>query len=881
MRPIFKVIFFGVAIFLIFLPGLVVLGGEPTEEPDFALLNKLHPYTIGSEFAIKGIGSKIDDFRVNDDTWDQDSPTIAKDRFGNFVITWHDTRNGNSDVYIQRYDFSGNPIGSNLKVNDDTGTGEQYSPVIAMDSSGNFVIAWEDGRSGYLDIYAQRYDSSGTPIGSNFVVNDDPGTNFRVAPAIGMNSGGNFVVTWVDYRTWWLTYEDIYAQRYDSAGNPIGSNFKVNDEAGLVEQYAPAVAMDALGNFIITWGDQRNVLTYDIYAQRYDLSGNPIGPNFRVDDDAGTSSQGLPAIATDNSHNFVITWQDYRNGNSDIYVQRYDSSGNPLGSNFKVNDDGGTAYQFYPAIGIDGSGNFIITWGDERHGNYDIYAQRYNSSGAPLSSNFKVNEDVGGADLYYPAIGIDSFGNFIITWQDNRNANYDIYTQRYDFSGTPLGANFKVNDDLGPCDQLDPAIATVSSGRFVICWDDCRKGNRDIYAQRYDSSGYGLSSNFKVNDDAVIAWQGSPAIAMDGSGNFVIAWADERNLDGDIYAQRYDSSGIPLDSNFKANDDLGTSPQVSPAIAMNISGNFVITWEDFRNGDHDIYAQRYNFSGNPIGSNFKANDDVGTSNQYSAGVAMDASGNFVITWDDFRNGNHDIYAQRYNSSGNPMGSNFKVNDDAGTSGQLYPSIAMNELGGFVITWEDERNGNLDIYAQRYNSLGLPIGSNFKVNSDAGGAAQEDPACAMDDSGRFVITWKDLRKGNPDIYAQKYNSSGAPLDTNYLVSNPPWGSFDQVAPAVATNNSNIYFAWQDNRSARSWDIYAKVLDWIKPPLCGDVTADGSVDAADVVYLINYLFIHGPAPDPIEAADVNLDGVVNITDVVYLINYLFIGGPPPEC
>lgn len=64
-------------------------------------------------------------------------------------------------------------------------------------------------------------------------------------------------------------------------------------------------------------------------------------------------------------------------------------------------------------------------------------------------------------------------------------------------------------------------------------------------------------------------------------------------------------------------------------------------------------------------------------------------------------------------------------------------------------------------------------------------------------------------------------------------------------------------------------------------CGDVNKDGVIDIADVLYLINYLFIEGPAPDPLAAGDANSDGVVDIADVVYLINYLFIGGSPPCC
>ncbi|MCJ7578239.1 MAG: dockerin type I repeat-containing protein, partial [candidate division Zixibacteria bacterium] len=63
--------------------------------------------------------------------------------------------------------------------------------------------------------------------------------------------------------------------------------------------------------------------------------------------------------------------------------------------------------------------------------------------------------------------------------------------------------------------------------------------------------------------------------------------------------------------------------------------------------------------------------------------------------------------------------------------------------------------------------------------------------------------------------------------------------------------------------------------------GDADGDWKINAVDVVYLINYLYIRGPAPKPLEAGDVNCDGTINAADVVYLINYLFIGGPPPPC
>jgi hypothetical protein len=288
----------------------------------------------------------------------------------------------------------------------------------------------------------------------------------------------------------------------------------------------------------------------------------------------------------------------------------------------------------------------------------------------------------------------------------------------------------------------------------------------------------------------------------------------------------------------------------------------------------------YQFNGSPLGSNFKANDDVGTAYQYTPAVAMDNSGNFVITWQDLRDGNYDILAQRYDLSGIPLGSNFKVNDDLDTLYQYGPVIAMDSPGNFVITWYDYRNGNYDIYAQRYNFSGTPIGSNFKVNDDTETALQVIPAIAMNSAGKFVIAWRDDRNTSKyDVFAQRYDSSGSPLDSNYLVPNPMYASFYQSSPAVGASASKIYFTWMDTRRAKGYDIYAKVVDWLWPVICGDVNGDGLVNINDVVYLINYLFIAGPPPNPFQAGDVNSDGSVNVSDVVYLINYLFISGPPP--
>jgi len=65
-------------------------------------------------------------------------------------------------------------------------------------------------------------------------------------------------------------------------------------------------------------------------------------------------------------------------------------------------------------------------------------------------------------------------------------------------------------------------------------------------------------------------------------------------------------------------------------------------------------------------------------------------------------------------------------------------------------------------------------------------------------------------------------------------------------------------------------------------CGDANSDGTVDVSDAVHLINYIFVGGFAPEPLERGNVNCDLIVDVSDAVWIINYVFVGGDAPcEC
>ena len=150
--------------------------------------------------------------------------------------------------------------------------------------------------------------------------------------------------------------------------------------------------------------------------------------------------------------------------------------------------------------------------------------------------------------------------------------------------GTSFAAYTQVNTYTGG-DQSRPSAAMDPSGNFVIAWDGVGPGDgAGIYAQRYDNGGNPVGTEFQVNTYTTSS-QGSPSVAMDPSGNFVIAWDGAGPGDGaGIYAQRYDNGGNPVGTEFQVNT-YTTSSQGSPSVAIDPSGNFVIAWDGAGPGD--------------------------------------------------------------------------------------------------------------------------------------------------------------------------------------------------------------------------------------------------------------------------------------------------------
>ncbi len=414
-----------------------------------------------------------------------------------------------------------------------------------------------------------------------------------------------------------------------------------------------------------------------------------VRTDFKVNDDRATALQTSPRIAVAIDQTFAITWVDRREETSDIYIQKFDNFGQPIGVNLKINDDNNSSYQFEPAIAVELSGRYSLVWKDYRMGTYpfnpEIFTQRYDSTFSAIDTNVQLSIEAPLTTRETPDISLSDSKTGVVVWADYRNSNWDIYSQRISSDGTLVGANILVNDDIVNAQQHKPRVSISNEGWFVVTWYENRFGDDDIFAQVFDSLGVPLDTNILINQDVNGARQAFPDVTTDGAGNFTVVWVDWRNgvypANPDIYSRKYTSAMVPVTDEVNINTDGAATAQREPAISADRLGNVAIIWADSINRSWDIVGQMIDVDGVVRDTNFIANSDKDSA-QVSPDVAIDGKQRYV-TWVDRRNGNYDIYAsiQEYNDPNLAISENvIQFVMQAGTTVPSAQTIIVDHLG---------------------------------------------------------------------------------------------------------------------------------------------------------------------------------------------------------
>lgn len=355
------------------------------------------------------------EFQVNSyTTYAQSRPSVAVGGAGEFLVVWQSYGQDASGygIFGRRFQDDGTPLGDEFQISAVT-TRSEIHPAVAADGSGGFVVVWEAVAPYGLfrELRGRRLAPDGSPAGGDFPIATATTTAPQL-PAIAASPTGEFVVAWT-------RSEGILARRFDAAGNPLGGEFQVETYTTGRQSHA-AVAVGTAGDFVVVWQSWgADGSAYGIAGRRFVASGEPQGGEFQVNTYTA-DYQFEPAVAIDPGGGFVVAWAGIGDSASflQVFARRYEATGDPVGGEFQVSRHAG-AHQRDPAVTVHASGEFLVTWtGALEVGSYqEVSARLYDAGGRSVLGPFQVNSYTTAYQNAPVATALGS-GDFVLSWQD-------------------------------------------------------------------------------------------------------------------------------------------------------------------------------------------------------------------------------------------------------------------------------------------------------------------------------------------------------------------------------------------------------------------------------------------------------------------------------
>src|SRR3989475_77943 len=318
---------------------------------------------------------------------------------------------------------------------------------------------------------------------------DGPPAYWAAEPSLAVGSDR---VAYLAFTGWGgsVTQSDIFFTK-SSDGRTWSVPTRVNNDAGGASQSEPALAVDSANAIYIAWTDSRNG-NNDVFFSKSTDGGLSFSANVRVND-VTTNSQSEPALAVDpvNPHLVHVVWTDTRSGvfGPDIFYANSTDGGLSFNPSARVNNDAGPSEQGVPAIAVAlnedvyvvwrdprtpaNGGKIVTAWADSRTSgstSWDIYGSS-STDGLTWSPNVKVNDDSLPNFQFSPSVGIDASGDVFAAWLDTRVSGQDVFASVLDVVPPTVNAGSAISVGQGTTVSFDGSGSSDNLGIAGSTWD--------------------------------------------------------------------------------------------------------------------------------------------------------------------------------------------------------------------------------------------------------------------------------------------------------------------------------------------------------------------------------------------------------------------------
>jgi len=719
----------------------------------------------------------------------QDHGQVASLSDGGWLAAWDDDRRGSRKVFWQRYDSSGNPVGANQIMAESDHGDDFVDPKLAVDTLGRVYLAYRNQTGGFL--YAARYSGSLELQLGPFLVNDTSLSSFAGPFDMAVFPDGIMVLVWENYSGFGSTIERIV---YTPSGTPVSPAATVNTDGGAASHWVPAVAVAPGIGFLVIWEDYRNGQA-DVYARRYSGDGAAVGADFAlVPSPASGFAQYAPSVAWSRKDKFVVGWIDLRAG-QEVYLQRFDPSVGLIGSNTLISS--GQPAVVNQDVDLCGAvaGQLQVAWSASGADN-TIQSLRLDSGLVPAGLPLVLNLATLGK-RWAPATCFDADGNFASVWTEFRDSDADLACMLFDDqSHRLLPAELTVNDDQIGAPSTAPRLVPSDAWWNLVAYVDSRYDAGDIFTRAISNGGQYGSAETKVNQDAGANLQSEPDLAAADDKTLVV-WNDSRNVGGVSGQRIYGRFGSLLGAyslpEFMISDTSATAVKASPRAAMNAQGRGLVAWVDRRLGAAQVYGRWLAANGSLDGAEFAVSIPATDLSAADLEVCLDNNGRFNVIWLDIGQSEPTMKLRRYDVNKTPAGS-FTYAPSLGsvTIDQMASTIGP---GGTITIFWTGINNSRRAYLAQLNSSGAEVTAPYAITDDDL-AYPTDPSVSVCENGYLSLAWRDYRDGRPLAYYQLLDPGGVAIDGNQPVSTAPVEF--TLAPVTSASRGRVWFVWSDPR-----------------------------------------------------------------------------------
>ncbi len=339
-----------------------------------------------------------------------------------------------------------------------------------------------------------------------------------------------------------------------------------------------------------------------------------------------------------------------------------------------------------------------------------------------------------------------------VVWEDN----HDGTPRAYVATKARLSGPFSAPRKLSHGTASGPSVVGLGQGRFAFAWEE--GGRVWLRLMRRERLGPPLSLSAAPGAEISLATRGDRLYAV---------WTAAEPQPTRIHFAELQVTGgrVRVISQRPVDAEPPRAPQQFASVAVAPDGHVVVAWEDRRPGHTIIVAARRDAQGT-FAPPQQINEAVKSMSGYGAGsgaarVTLAASPQRVIAvWLDKRAGlteGYDVYSAEGDAQGR-FGVNRLVQDSFGESvAQWRPALAANRHDVFVAAWDDDREGNSDIWLAWRTKDGWS--ADLAVPGAAGRGEQTDAVLALDDGGYIHLAW--IERADPD----------APTRLRYVLGRP--------------------------------------------------------------------------------------------------------------